>query len=69
MPLDPVKKLLYSTTDAEVWAIEWCKIARKIEAEGGNLIDEGWMIGWFANAMCTAEDHLKKHQKENEECH
>jgi hypothetical protein len=59
MALDPVVKRLYSTTDASVWAEEWCKIARGIKAEGGEIIDEEWMSTWFANAMCTAEDHMK----------
>jgi len=45
---------LHSTTDAQVWAEEWCKVAREIAdaAEPGRqVIDEGWMIGWFANAI------------------
>lgn len=43
------------TTDAAVWAEEWCRIARDIEAsdDGRQVIDEGWMIGWFANAIET----------------
>jgi hypothetical protein len=59
---DETTKLLYSTTDAQVWAQEWCRIAREIEAdpERGPVIDEGWMIGWFANAMCVAEDRVAK---------
>src|SRR5580692_1114276 len=57
MSLDAVVKKLYSTTDAQVWAREWCRIARELKAEGKDLIDEGWMIGWFANAMCVAEDY------------
>lgn len=54
-----IKKLLV-TTDAMVWAQEWCRIARDLEAEGKSLIDEGWMVGWFANAMCVAIDHERK---------
>lgn len=48
---------LYGTTDAMVWAEEWCKIAREIEAadDGREVIDEGWMVGWFANAFAAAE--------------
>lgn len=44
---------LYETTDAQVWAQEWCRIAREIEERGDSLIDEGWMIGWMANAIET----------------
>jgi hypothetical protein len=42
------------TTDAMVWAEEWCKIATKIairEQTWVALVDEGWMVGWFANAI------------------
>jgi hypothetical protein len=67
--MDPTTKLLHSTTDARVWAREWCRIAREgmgpeaiatlpapVSIALDALIDEGWMIGWFANAMCVALD-------------
>ena len=59
---DPLTEKLYSTDDAVVWAEEWCRIAREIEAdpEQGPVVDEGWMVGWFANAMVTAETHARK---------
>ena len=38
--------LLRSTTDATIWAAEFKKIRPEI--------DEGLMIGWFANAIETA---------------
>lgn len=47
---------LYSTTDAQVWAEEWCNVAKELEAKGAPLIDEGWMIGWFANAIETSRN-------------
>lgn len=55
MPVDEHK--LYSTSDAMVWAEEWCKVAREIVAanDGRQLIDRGWMISWFANAIETAK--------------
>lgn len=53
-------KLLYSTTDAQVWAREWCRIAQEIQTRGDEVIDEGWMIGWFANALCVAQDHERR---------
>ena len=40
---------LLSTTDAAVWAGEFHKLT-----EAGVSIDEGLMIGWFANAIETA---------------
>lgn len=51
-----VTKKLYSTTDAMIWAKEWCRIAREIQAanDGRQVIDEGWMVSWFANAMYVA---------------
>lgn len=51
--VDTVATLLHSTTDAQVWAREWCRIAKAfLEADDGRLIiDEGWMTGWFANAI------------------
>lgn len=38
---------LYATTDAKVWAEEFAKVCPDV--------DQGLMIGWFANAMVTAE--------------
>jgi hypothetical protein len=42
---------LHSTTDAQEWAKAWCEIATRLQSEDVSLIDEGWMIGWFANAI------------------
>lgn len=38
--------------DAAKWAAAFCQHAR----QHGHDIDEGWMIGWFANAIETAHD-------------
>ena len=38
--------------DAKDWAKEFCRIARI----KGLDIDEGWMIGWFANALMRGFD-------------
>jgi hypothetical protein len=49
---------LYATDKADVWAAEWIKAARKIwgrRYDVADLLDEGWMIGWFANAIETAK--------------
>jgi hypothetical protein len=45
-------KLLHSTTDAAVWAAEFMKIAPEV--------DEGAMIGWFANAIENGRDAGRK---------
>jgi hypothetical protein len=47
---------LLATSDAMVWAQEWCHVARKLEYLGKPLIDEGWMVGWFANAIMVGYD-------------
>lgn len=55
---DPVVRELLSTTDAMVWAERWCEIARDIavrEGDAAALIDAGWMVGWFANAMAAQQ--------------
>lgn len=51
--------VLRQSTDAAVWAHEWCEVATEIVVAGNGreVIDEGWMIGWFANAIETAKDH------------
>jgi hypothetical protein len=39
------------------WAAAFCKIATSLgykDAEG-KPIDEGWMIGWFANALMSCD--------------
>lgn len=40
---------LHGTTDAEVWASEFCRLHPEI--------DKGLMIGWFANAIETGRTH------------
>ena len=39
---------LRSTTDAAVWAEEFCRVMRAYVVP---VIDEGLMISWFANAI------------------
>lgn len=39
--------------DASKWAAAFCEIARE---KDGYEIDEGWMIGWFANAIERSSD-------------
>jgi hypothetical protein len=56
---------LLNTTDAQVWAQEFCRFGQQrfatlferdteMSDDINDLFDEGWMIGWFANAMQTA---------------
>jgi hypothetical protein len=50
-------RALEATDNAMVWAEAWCEVAREIEQadDGRVVIDAGWMVGWFANAMAAAE--------------
>ena len=45
--MDEVVAKLLSTTDAQVWAQEFMKVYDDLVI----VIDEGLMIGWFANAI------------------
>ena len=38
--------------DGAAWAAAFCQFAKK----NGLDIDEGWMIGWFANAIEASHD-------------
>jgi len=53
---------LLETNDAMLWATEFCNTKKKM---GWTLedIDEGLMVGWFANAMFAQEKKdLKNHR-------
>jgi hypothetical protein len=44
-----------------LWAAAFCQTAKKL----GQEIDEGWMIGWFANAIEAAwEKRVKRAEPE-----
>lgn len=50
-------KRLHATTDAQVWAQEF----NDVLARQYNLrVDEGWLIGWFANAIEVGRDAGKR---------
>ena len=44
--------------DAKDWAEAFCKIAgdHGFKDANGQPIDEGWMIGWFSNALMRGYD-------------
>jgi hypothetical protein len=56
---DSITEKLHSTTDAMVWAKEFCRILRENDIRLED-IDEGWMVGWFANAMVTQEAETRR---------
>lgn len=45
---------LLQTMDARVWAQEFIRIFKDRKED----IDEGLMIGWFANAIMCGSDHM-----------
>lgn len=49
---DMVKRL-HATTDASVWAADFNTVFKALH---GFKLDEGWLIGWFANAIETGRD-------------
>jgi hypothetical protein len=42
--------------DGAKWAAEFRKTAIRL---GYSDMDEGWLIGWFANAMMVMHDHCR----------
>lgn len=44
--------------DARDWAAAFCKVANELglKDDDGNPVDEGWMIGWFSNALMRGFD-------------
>lgn len=48
MAADVDERRLYATTDAAVWAEEFKKVCPEV--------DEGLMLGWFANAIETGRN-------------
>jgi len=55
---------LIGQVDASLWAEAWCLTAREILEDGiSDLVDEGWMIGWFANAIMAGFDEGYTRQK------
>jgi hypothetical protein len=50
--MNDAEALEYMGIDGKKWAEEFCKIAR----DKGHDLDEGWMIGWFANAIMAGYD-------------
>lgn len=61
---DNTERTLMATDDAMVWAQEFCRIFDGFVIEGGNeaagFVNEGGMVGWFANAMVVA---VVKHEE------
>lgn len=50
---------LNNTTDPMVWASEFVKIFQS-KSVGNSVVDEGLMVGWFANAMMAREIEIER---------
>lgn len=63
--MDEMLTKLYGSTDAAVWANEFCALF-SVYADDGEVVDDalGLMIGWFANAIETAKDHERRRMAE-----
>lgn len=46
--------------DATVWADEFCRRFSVTRIADGEAMDEGLMLGWFANAIMAGYDHARK---------
>lgn len=58
IPVNDTNDLL-GTNDAPVWAASFAKILREKGYENDDW--EGWLVGWFANAMQAHEFWLRTH--------
>jgi hypothetical protein len=45
-------------SDATKWAEAFAQHAKSIADRGGDILDRGWLIGWFANAIVRAQDEM-----------
>jgi hypothetical protein len=63
-----MEERLRSTTDVQVWAKDWVATAALMVARSNGdplvLLDEGWMIGWFANYAQACNDAIYQRQVE-----
>jgi hypothetical protein len=46
-----------NSTDAQVWAEEFIK---RVQNDPTRALDEGTMIGWFANAIMAGYDEARR---------
>jgi hypothetical protein len=48
---------IHTNPDASAWAKFFCETTEHMDRSA--FRDEGYMTGWFANAMMAMHDHLK----------
>jgi hypothetical protein len=62
-PNDPIHRLI-GNNSAQDWARAFIDMLTEQEGEGAQLpVDEGTMIGWFANAIMTGYDAGAEHER------
>lgn len=42
--------------DASIWATAFAQHAKKVQARGEDVLDEGWLTTWFASAIEHSSD-------------
>jgi transcriptional regulator of acetoin/glycerol metabolism len=51
---------LLATMDAQVWAREFRAKALELGARGEDILEESWLIAWFANAIMAGHAGLER---------
>lgn len=66
---DSVVRVLHTTTDAQQWARQFNLVYAS--HHDGEQLDEGWLIGWFANAIevgrAAGREEMRNRQHEIDE--
>lgn len=57
----PDYDVLHTTMDAQVWAQQFKATAERLRALGQDVLDDGWLIAWFANAIMRGYDTALEH--------
>lgn len=59
----PDHDVLHTTMDARVWAQQFKATAERLAAQGSDILDDGWLISWFANAIMRGYDTGRLHEQ------
>lgn len=54
---------LVECLDAKIWAEEFMKTYKFLIENGQDDLDEGLMLGWFANAIMSGHDHATRRER------
>ena len=56
---------IHGNPDAMAWAKFFVKTIKQNNLTMDDILDEGYMVGWFANAMMAMHDSLKDKEIQN----